>query len=29
MLLSLLYLYGIEMEKIGTSNGRLQPLEIA
>jgi hypothetical protein len=28
MLLSLLYLYGIEMEKIGTSTGRLQPLEM-
>ena len=28
MLLSLLHLYGIEMDKIGTSNGRLQPLEM-
>jgi len=28
MLLSLLHLYGIDMDKIGTSNGRLQPLEI-
>jgi hypothetical protein len=28
MLLSLLYLYGIEMDKIGTSTGRLQPLEM-
>jgi uncharacterized protein DUF1552 len=28
MLLSLLHLYGIEMEKIGTSTGRLQPLEM-
>ncbi|HEY6510021.1 MAG TPA: DUF1552 domain-containing protein [Vicinamibacterales bacterium] len=29
MLLSLLHLYGIEMDKIGTSTGRLQPLEMA
>jgi hypothetical protein len=28
MLLSILHLYGIEMNKIGTSNGRLQPLEM-
>jgi hypothetical protein len=28
MLLSILHLYGIEMDKIGTSTGRLQPLEI-
>jgi hypothetical protein len=28
MLLSLLHLYGIDMDKIGTSNGRLQPLEM-
>jgi hypothetical protein len=28
MLLSILHLYGIEMEKIGTSTGRLQPLEM-
>ncbi|HET9269072.1 MAG TPA: DUF1552 domain-containing protein [Vicinamibacterales bacterium] len=28
MLLSLLYLYGIEMDKIGTSTGRLKPLEM-
>jgi Protein of unknown function (DUF1552) len=28
MLLSILYLYGIEMDKIGTSTGRLQPLEM-
>jgi len=28
MLLSMLHLYGIEMDKIGTSNGRLQPLEM-
>jgi hypothetical protein len=28
MLLSILHLYGIEMDKIGTSNGRLQPLEM-
>ena len=28
MLLSLLYLYGIEMDKIGTSTGRLRPLEM-
>jgi len=28
MLLSLMYLYGIEMDRIGTSNGRLQPLEL-
>jgi hypothetical protein len=28
MLLSILYLYGIEMDRIGTSNGRLQPLEM-
>jgi hypothetical protein len=28
MLLSLLHLYGIEMESIGTSTGRLQPLEM-
>jgi hypothetical protein len=28
MLLSLLYLYGIELDKIGTSTGRLQPLEL-
>ena len=29
MLLSILHLYGIEMGKIGTSTGRLQPLEMA
>ena len=29
MLLSLLYLYGIDMDRIGTSTGRLQPLEMA
>jgi hypothetical protein len=29
MLLSLMHLYGIEMDKIGTSTGRLQPLEMA
>ena len=29
MLLSVLHLYGIEMDKIGTSNGRLTPLEMA
>jgi len=29
MLLSLLHLYGIEMDKIGTSTGPLQPLEMA
>jgi len=29
MLLSVLHLYGIEMDKIGTSTGRLQPLEMA
>ena len=28
MLLSILHLYGIEMDKIGTSTGRLQPLEM-
>jgi hypothetical protein len=28
MLLSILYLYGVEMDKIGTSTGRLQPLEM-
>ena len=28
MLLSLLHLYGIEMDNIGTSTGRLQPLEM-
>jgi hypothetical protein len=28
MLLSILHLYGIDMEKIGTSTGRLQPLEM-
>ena len=28
MLLSILYLYGIGMDKIGTSTGRLQPLEM-
>jgi hypothetical protein len=28
MLLSILYLYGIEMDAIGTSTGRLQPLEM-
>ena len=28
MLLSLLYLYGIEKDKIGTSTGRLRPLEM-
>jgi hypothetical protein len=28
MLLSLLHLYGIDMDKIGTSTGRLQPLEM-
>ena len=28
MLLSILHLYGIEMDRIGTSNGRLQPLEM-
>jgi hypothetical protein len=28
MLLSMLHLYGIEMDKIGTSTGRLQPLEM-
>ena len=28
MLLSLMHLYGIEMDKIGTSTGRLQPLEM-
>jgi hypothetical protein len=28
MLLSLLHLYGIEMDKIGTSTGRLKPLEM-
>ena len=28
MLLSILHLYGIEQEKIGTSTGRLSPLEI-
>jgi hypothetical protein len=28
MLLSILYLYGIAMDKIGTSTGRLQPLEM-
>jgi hypothetical protein len=29
MLLSMLHLYGIEMDKIGTSTGPLQPLEMA
>lgn len=29
MLLSILYLYGIELDAIGTSTGRLQPLEMA
>jgi hypothetical protein len=29
MLLSILHLYGIEMDNIGTSTGRLQPLEMA
>jgi hypothetical protein len=29
MLLSILHLYGIEMDKIGTSTGPLQPLEMA
>jgi hypothetical protein len=29
MLLSVLHLYGIEMDKIGTSTGRLTPLEMA
>ena len=28
MLLSILHLYGIELDKIGTSTGRLQPLEM-
>jgi hypothetical protein len=28
MLLSLLHLYGVEIDKIGTSTGRLQPLEM-
>jgi hypothetical protein len=28
MLLSILHLYGIEQDKIGTSTGPLQPLEI-
>ena len=28
MLLSLLHLYGLDMDKIGTSTGRLQPLEM-
>ena len=28
MLLSLLHLYGVEVDRIGTSNGRLQPLEM-
>jgi hypothetical protein len=28
MLLSVLHLYGIDMDKIGTSTGRLQPLEM-
>jgi hypothetical protein len=28
MLLSVLHLYGIEMDKIGTSTGRLRPLEM-
>jgi len=28
MLLSILHLYGIEQDKIGTSTGRLEPLEI-
>jgi hypothetical protein len=28
MLLTILHLYGIEMDKIGTSTGRLQPLEM-
>jgi len=29
MLLSILHLFGIEQEKIGTSTGPLKPLEIA
>ena len=29
MLLSILHLYGIDMGRIGTSTGRLQPLEMA
>ena len=29
MLLSILHLYGIAQDKIGTSTGPLQPLEIA
>jgi hypothetical protein len=29
MLLSILHLFGIDQDKIGTSNGRLRPLEIA
>jgi hypothetical protein len=28
MLLSILHLYGIDMNRIGTSTGRMQPLEI-
>jgi hypothetical protein len=28
MLLSILHLYGIERDNIGTSTGRLQPLEM-
>ena len=28
MLLSILHLYDIELDKLGTSNGRLQPLEM-
>jgi hypothetical protein len=28
MLLSILHLYGIDLHKIGTSTGRLQPLEM-
>jgi uncharacterized protein DUF1552 len=28
MLLSLLHLYGVDVDKIGTSNGRLEPLEM-
>jgi hypothetical protein len=28
MLLSLMHLYGIEMDKIGTSTGPLKPLEM-
>jgi hypothetical protein len=28
MLLSILHLYGIDTDRIGTSTGRLQPLEM-